>query len=103
MMRAAGSGVGLCIDRGGQRRPGRSRCRPGHRSSGRVSDRTSVIRGTRIDDANGGSLAYVYVQDEPGGNYDGLTENEARQTAVNVVRLPELLLKERLGCASAPN
>ena len=52
--------------------------------------------------ANGWSLACVYVQDEPGGNYDGLTENEARRIAVNA-RLPELLLKERLGCASAPN
>ena len=46
---------------------------------------------------NGLALAYVYVKDERAGSYDGLTEDEARRIAANIVRLPELLLKEKLG------
>ncbi len=48
----------------------------------------------KISDANGFALAYVYVKDNRAGGYDGLTEDEARRIAVNIARLPELLLRK---------
>ena len=36
-------------------------------------------------------------RDERAGSFDGLTEDEARRIAANIVKLPDLLLKEKLG------
>ncbi len=49
-----------------------------------------------MKDANGVTVAYVYVRDER-STFDGLTEDEARRIAANITRLPELLLKDKLG------
>ncbi len=48
----------------------------------------------RVADANGVTLAYIYVRNER-STFDGLTEDEARRVAANIARLPELLLKDR--------
>ena len=40
-----------------------------------------------MTDANGLSLAYVYVRDERAGSMDGLTEDEARRIAASTSNL----------------
>ncbi len=49
----------------------------------------------RIADANGVTLAYVYVRDER-STFDGLTEDEAQRIAVNIAKLPALLQEKPL-------
>jgi hypothetical protein len=57
---------------------------------GRPSGADFVVR-----DANGQQLAYVYFEDEPGRRSAAklLSRDEARRTAANVRKLPELLQK----------
>jgi len=54
-----------------------------------------ISGGWRIDDATGRPLAYVYGRDDGGGVASNhLTTDEARRIAVNIARLPDLLLRD---------
>ena len=50
-----------------------------------------------VADANGQHLACIYFDDEPKRRAANkrLTKDEARRVAVNIARLPRLLLRER--------
>ena len=54
-------------------------------------------------DANKQALAFVYCEDEPGRRATAklLTRAEARRTALNIAKVPELLRRpQRLRCRS---
>ena len=54
-----------------------------------------TIRGLKVCDANGQSLAYVYSRENPNDALIAkvLTEDEARRIASNIAKLPTLLVK----------
>jgi hypothetical protein len=49
-----------------------------------------------VKDANGFAVAYVYYEEEPGRRTaaDIVTRDEVRRTAVNIAKLPDLLISK---------
>ena len=58
-------------------------------------DRRRTVRALCLRDHNGQQLAYVYFEDEPGRRSAAKlpTRDEARRTAANIAKLPELVHK----------
>jgi hypothetical protein len=67
-------------------------------SGGRQKVLSAIFR-----DANRQALAYVYFEEEPGRRAAAklLTHEEARRIAVNIAKLPEMLVTERAGSVAA--